>query len=170
LGVLGYVAGTLELVGQLDERGIANATIAVTSAGATHAGVELAMRLLGGPHRVQGLAYLPTNGQGSSWVARLATDAAELLGHARVVEPATVRTDDRAAGPGYGQMSEGRREAIRLAIETEGLLLDPVYTATGMAGLLALVRAGELTRDDTVVFIHTGGLPALFAYAQDHMG
>jgi 1-aminocyclopropane-1-carboxylate deaminase/D-cysteine desulfhydrase-like pyridoxal-dependent ACC family enzyme len=170
LGVLGYVAGTLELVDQLAALGIDEATIAVTSAGATQAGVELAMRLLGGPHRVQGLAYLPTDGQGPAWVARLATQASELLGRSLAVDPVSVRNDDRAAGPAYGRMSEGRREAIRLAIETEALLLDPVYTATGLAGLIALARARELGPDDTVVFIHTGGLPALFAYAADLAG
>jgi len=170
LGVLGYVAGTLELVGQLEALGIGRATIAVTSAGATQAGVELALRLLGGPHRAQGLAYLPTDGQGPTWVARLASDASGLLGRSLVVDPGSVRNDDRAAGPAYGRMSDGRREAIRLAIETEALLLDPVYTATGMAGLISLVRAGQLGRDDTVVFVHTGGLPALFAYAADLAG
>lgn len=170
LGVLGYVAGTLELVGQLAALGIDDATIAVTSAGATQAGVELALRLLGSPHRAQGLAYLPTQGQGPSWVARLATEASGLLGRDLVVDPATVRNDDRAAGPAYGRMSDGRREAMRLAIEAEALLLDPVYTATGLAGLVALARAGELSRDDTVVFVHTGGLPALFAYAADLAG
>ena len=170
LGVLGYVAGTLELVGQLEALGVRAATVAVTSAGATQAGVELALRVLGGPHLVQGLAYLPTDGQGPTWVARLATEASALLGQPLVVDPASVRNDDRAAGPAYGRMSEGRREAMRLAIETEALLLDPVYTATGMAGLIALARAGELGFDDTVVFIHTGGLPALFAYAADLTG
>lgn len=170
LGVLGYVAGALELVGQLDAMAIDGATIAVTSAGATQAGVELALRLLGSPHHVQGLAYLPTEHQGTAWVARLATEAAGLIGTSLDVDPHSVRNDDRAAGPAYGRMSEGRREAIRLAIETEALLLDPVYTATGMAGLVALARAGELGRDDTVVFIHTGGLPALFAYAADLAG
>ncbi|MBX3031021.1 MAG: pyridoxal-phosphate dependent enzyme [Chloroflexi bacterium] len=167
LGVLGYVAGTLELEAQLRALGIERPVVAVTSAGATQAGIELANRLLGEPCRVQGLAYLPTGGQGPTWVATLAGEASGLIGAPLRIDPITVRNDDRAAGPAYGHLSDGRREAMRLAIETEGLLLDPVYTATGMAGLIALVRAGELTPRDTVVFIHTGGLPALFAYAPD---
>jgi len=170
LGVLGYVAGTLELVGQLTSLGIERPVVAVTSAGATQAGIELANRLLGEPVRVAGLSYLPTGGQGPTWVATLSTGASVLLGQLIAVDPGTVWNDDRVAGPGYGQLSDARREAMRLAIETESLLLDPVYTATGMAGLIALVRAGELGPDDTVVFIHTGGLPAMFAYAMDLIG
>ena len=167
LGVLGYVAGTLELAGQLAAMGIERPVVAVTSAGATQAGIELANRLLGEPLRVAGLSYLPTGGQGPTWVATLATAASVMFGQGLAVDPESVWNDDRVAGPGYGQLSDARRATMRLAIETESLLLDPVYTATGMAGLIALVRAGELGPDHTVIFIHTGGLPAMFAYAAD---
>jgi 1-aminocyclopropane-1-carboxylate deaminase/D-cysteine desulfhydrase-like pyridoxal-dependent ACC family enzyme len=167
LGAIGYVAGALELAGQLEAAGLDRPIVAVTSAGATQAGLEVANRLLGEPFRILGLAYLPTGGHGPDWIAQIAISAATLLGHDLPVDPATVVNDDRSTGPGYGVMTAARREAIHLAARLEGLLLDPVYTATGMAGLVSRTRAGLLGRRDTVVFIHTGGLPALFSYGQE---
>jgi L-cysteate sulfo-lyase len=169
LGAIGYVAGTLELVDQLSSLGIERPTVAVTSAGATQAGVEVANRLLGEPLRVLGLAYLPTNGLGPEWVGRIANGAVALLGVDLGIDPSTIENNDQATAPAYGVLTPARREAMTLAANLEGLLLDPVYTATGMAGLIALARAGRFGADDTVVFIHTGGLPALFSYAADIM-
>ena len=70
-------------------------------------------------------------------------------------------------GPAYGAVTPGGWEALRLLATTEGILLDPVYTAKAMAGLIHDAREGRLGRDDTVVFLHTGGLPAVFAYRDD---
>ena len=66
-----------------------------------------------------------------------------------------------------GEPSPESLEALRLCARTDALLLDPVYTSKAMAGLIAAVRSGELTADDTVVFLHTGGLPANFAFRED---
>jgi 1-aminocyclopropane-1-carboxylate deaminase/D-cysteine desulfhydrase-like pyridoxal-dependent ACC family enzyme len=74
-----------------------------------------------------------------------------------------IQVDDQYVGDGYGIPTEASREALRLAAETEGLILDPVYTAKAMAGLIAYVRAGRFTSDQTVLFWHTGGVPGLFA-------
>ena len=71
---------------------------------------------------------------------------------------------DEYVGPGYGQPTDAMIEAIHLVAETEGLLLDPVYSGKGMAGLVALCRNGHFKASDTVVFIHTGGEASLFAY------
>ena len=167
LGAIGYVAGTLELLDQLARLGVERPTVAVTSAGATQAGVEIANRLLGEPLDVLGLAYLPTNGHGAEWVAQIANGGAALLGVDLAIEAKTIENDDGAAGPGYGALTPERREAMTLAARLEGLLLDPVYTATGMACLIGLARSGRFGPADTIVFIHTGGLPALFAYANE---
>ena len=67
---------------------------------------------------------------------------------------------------GYGQMGDDTWEAITLAAQTEGLLLDPVYTGKSLAGLIRLIRAGELKKGQTALFIHTGGTPALFGYQE----
>lgn len=165
LGGLGYVAGALELLDQVRAMSLGRPTIAVTSAGATQAGLEAANRLLGDPFRIVGLAYLPTHGQGPDWVARIATGVTELLGLPRTIGAREVVNVDLAAGPAYGALSDARRAAMALAIAHEGLLLDPVYTATGMANLIAWAATGALDPADPVVFLHTGGLPALFAYA-----
>jgi 1-aminocyclopropane-1-carboxylate deaminase/D-cysteine desulfhydrase-like pyridoxal-dependent ACC family enzyme len=167
LGAMGYVAGGLELAGQLADAGIVRPVVAVTSAGATQAGLEVANRLIGEPFRLQGLAYAPTAGRGAEWVAEIATGAARLLGFDLSPDPTTIANDDSVAGPGYGVLTVERRAAMRLAVDLEGLMLDPVYTATGMAGLIRLAATGVLNNRDTVVFIHTGGLPALFAYGED---
>ena len=80
------------------------------------------------------------------------------VGHDRVL------CDDNYFLPGYGKPSESTIEAIKMTARKEGILLDPVYTGKAMAGLIGKVRAGELTKGDTVVFLHTGGAAALFAY------
>ena len=67
----------------------------------------------------------------------------------------------------YGIPTERSLEALHLAARTEGLILDPVYTSKGMGGLIEHIRSGRIPADATVVFVHTGGLPALFAYAGD---
>ena len=74
-----------------------------------------------------------------------------------------VLLDDAFLGSGYGVPTVAGQTAIEMLARTEGVLADPVYTGKALAGLLALVRGGRFSADDTVVFIHTGGAPALFA-------
>ena len=71
---------------------------------------------------------------------------------------------DEYVGPGYGVLTEGCRQAIHLVARTEGIFLDPVYTGKTMAGLIDHIRRGMIGRDETVLFLHTGGSPGLFAY------
>jgi L-cysteate sulfo-lyase len=91
-------------------------------------------------------------------------DAAALLGAATVWDDRRVEVVDGFAGPAYGVPDAATLEAIRLAARLEALALDPVYSGKGMAGLIGLIRAGRFSRDDIVIWIHTGGLPGLFAY------
>lgn len=167
IGAIGYVAACLELLEQTQSLGLDRPVVAVTSAGATQAGLEVANRLLGEPFRIIGLAYLPTAGAGPGWVAELAAGASDLLGLPLQVDAGSIVNHDDVAGPAYGVLNEERREAMRLTLQTEGLLLDPVYTATGLAGLRHWAGSADHAADDEVIFIHTGGLPALFSYADD---
>ena len=80
-----------------------------------------------------------------------------------------MEVSDAVLAPGYGRLNDGVREAIALAARHEGLLLDPVYTGRAMAGLIDHVRAGRIAPGSRVLFVHTGGQPALFAYA-DSLG
>jgi L-cysteate sulfo-lyase len=88
--------------------------------------------------------------------------AADLVG--QPFDAACVEVVAGHAGPAYGVPHEATVEAIRLAARLEALVLDPVYSGKGLAGLIALIKAGRWTADQDVVFIHTGGAPALFAY------
>ena len=81
--------------------------------------------------------------------------------------PADIVVDDSYIGDAYGIVSDAGREAMMLLARTEGMILDPVYTSKAMAGLIGHARQGTIEKGATVVFVHTGGLPALFAYAQD---
>jgi len=162
-GVMGYVAAALELHEQRRNLELDFSRLFVTSLGVTQAGLELGSRLLGEPYTVVGVAYQPTGGKGSEWVRRLIDGGAQLLGCD--LEPGRdVVSDDGSAGCAYGSPTPESREASRIAVRSDGLLLDPVYTAKGFAALLRWIREGRVRRGETVLFLHTGGLPALFAY------
>jgi 1-aminocyclopropane-1-carboxylate deaminase/D-cysteine desulfhydrase-like pyridoxal-dependent ACC family enzyme len=161
LGVLGYVSGALELQRQAKRLDLRFSTVFLTSLGATHAGLELGARILGAAHDVVGVAYQPTTAEeAESTVTGLAEAAARLLG---TRAPAlSVQTDVAEAGDGYGLTTAASRRALVLAAAQDALLLDPSYTAKGFAAMLRQLEAGDVPGDDPVLFVHTGGLPALF--------
>ncbi|MFW6124773.1 MAG: D-cysteine desulfhydrase [Pirellulales bacterium] len=166
VGALGYVAATRELLEQADRQGLQIDTIVVTTGSCTtHAGILVALHALGRSEKVIGMSiYYPAQ-RAAQVVREKARETAELLGvpHAGL-EDRVVVTDDYL-GPGYGEPTDAMVDAVRLTARREGLLLDPVYTGRAMSGLLDLVRAGRFGDTDNVVFWHTGGTPALFAYA-----
>ena len=96
-------------------------------------------------------------------VSALASDTSEKLGHRIDFTPQDVMATDKYCRAGYGVLTDAEREAVRLFARCEGLLLDPVYTGRAAAGLIDLIRKGFFKRDETVLFWHTGGQPALFA-------
>ena len=98
--------------------------------------------------------------------ARIANEAAALLHAGVVIRSQELVTNQQHIGEGYGIPTREGLEAIHLLAEHEGILLDPVYTAKAMAALIADVRAGVVSPAETVVFLHTGGVPALFAHAE----
>jgi 1-aminocyclopropane-1-carboxylate deaminase/D-cysteine desulfhydrase-like pyridoxal-dependent ACC family enzyme len=150
---------------QCEAAGIAPTCIWTAAAGPTQSGLVLGSKALGWDVHVSGIA--PIAWAGASMAARTAESAdlaARVLGLGVTVSEAEIDTDDRFIGPGYARPSEAGLEAMRLVARTEGLLLDPVYTGKAMAALMAAIRERRLTSADTVVFVHTGGLPAVFAY------
>jgi 1-aminocyclopropane-1-carboxylate deaminase/D-cysteine desulfhydrase-like pyridoxal-dependent ACC family enzyme len=162
---LGYVAAVPELRAQCDAVGIAPSHIWAAAAGPTQSGLILGSKAIGWDVAIEGIA--PIAWAGASMAARTAESAnlaAGVLGLGVLVTDAEVVTDDRFIGPGYARPSADGLAAMRLVARTEGLLLDPVYTGKAMAALIAAVREGRLGSNDTVVFLHTGGLPAVFAY------
>lgn len=164
VGGLGYAAAALELVEQCHARDLNFDHVVVASgSGGTHAGLLAGLHACAVPTPVTGMCVRRDAAAQQARIAALVQRICALLGHAPPPE-SVVRTDDGPLGPGYGTLTDPVREAIRLTAETEGLLLDPVYTGRTMAGLIAMVRRHELQQGQRVLLIHTGGAPALFAY------
>lgn len=165
-GSLGYVRAALELVNQAAERDLRlDAVIAPASSGGTLAGLLVGMQALNHSARVIGIDVEADATTTRRTVAGLAASTAYELG---VTPPAAERLhiEGAYAGPAYGIPTEATLAAARRGARTEGLVLDPVYSAKAMAGLLDLVETGTLTGSETAVFLHTGGLPGLFAYPE----
>jgi len=100
-------------------------------------------------------------------VADIATAAAASLDLRFTVSPEEIIVFDKYVGEGYGVLTQDAAEAIALSARQEGLMLDPVYTGKAMAGLLDLLRQGYFGKQDSVMFLHTGGTPALFVYRDE---
>jgi len=166
VGASAYVQAMDELVRQELERGLhIDHVVLASGSGGTQAGLVAGARALNFRGRISGISVSrPAEALGQT-VLHLARLTAESLGLRVDIDAGSVQVNDRYLGGGYGVMGEGEREAIRLVARTEGLLLDPVYTGRAMAGLIDMVRRGEFSRGETVLFWHTGGTPALFAYA-----
>ena len=168
LGVLGYVAGALELEGQLKAAGERPERLYVACGSrGTAAGLVLGARLAGASYVVHGVAVSGGDPASTGFAVEIANGAAELLGSDVRLTTGDFATDQSQIGPGYGRSTRGSVEAIELLARSEGILLDPVYTAKAMAGLVADVRDGAVDPAATVVFLHTGGQPALFAHAAE---
>lgn len=166
VGALGYAAAARELMQQCDEAGVAFETIVVTSSsGGTQAGLMLARAAGWLDAPVLGVSVDRDAGSLADRVhaiAGAAADRYELPAPAR----SDVQTTDDYVGAGYARMTPATREAILLLAQSEGILTDPVYTGKALSGLIALLRDGYWSRGDDVLFWHTGGVPALFAYTE----
>jgi D-cysteine desulfhydrase/L-cysteate sulfo-lyase len=163
LGALGYVRAAAELLEQMREMELAFDEIAIASgSGQTHAGMLFGLRALACPVRVTGVCV--RRGRATQ-VERINTHCqrlAETLEMPGPVEERDVILVDDFLAPGYGQLNPPAIEAIKLTARSEGILLDPVYTAKGMAG--AIHRARSLRPEQKILFVHTGGVPAIFGY------
>ena len=166
VGALGYVNCALELVGQLNELGRrCDQLLHGTGSAGTQAGLVAGLRVLNSPIKVLGIGVRVPKEPQEANVFKLAAATAEKIG-----VPGAVRREDVVAncdyvGDGYGIPATSTIEAIRMLAELEGILLDPVYSGKGMAGLIDLVRKGHFKPTDRIIFLHTGGSAALFGYA-----
>jgi D-cysteine desulfhydrase family pyridoxal phosphate-dependent enzyme len=164
VGATGYVAAMEELVEQLRERGErVDYVVFPTSSGGTQAGLVVGARALGFEGQILGISVDHPAGLLRQRLAPLANDtAAHLKLDLKFAADDFVVNGDYTGG-GYGVMGNLERNAIRTLAKTESLLLDPVYTGRAFGGLLDLIEKGAFGRDETVLFWHTGGTPALFA-------
>jgi D-cysteine desulfhydrase family pyridoxal phosphate-dependent enzyme len=167
LGTAGYVACALELETQGIAQGLQiDHLICATGACGTQAGLWLGAAWLQAHYRIWGITVSRPRAECLARVQNLATAAAELLEITPPASEAPIVLDEYL-GPGYGIATPECIEAIRLVARAEGIFLDPVYTGKAMAGLVDLIRRGEIGRAETVVFLHTGGVPGLFAHASE---
>ncbi|MBI3911437.1 MAG: D-cysteine desulfhydrase family protein [Armatimonadetes bacterium] len=167
LGAVAYLAALLELHEQMTEQGLTPHAVYVCSAGPTLAGLALGARLLGDPYRVVAIAPIRWPDDARAQIAGAVAAAAAELGVAADLLPEDLHCHEEYVGPAYGVLTPEARAAIELTARTEGILLDPVYTGKAMAGMIDHVRRGVVPPGATLVFIHTGGTPALFAYADE---
>lgn len=168
LAALGYVWASAELYEQFEQVGIDSPTlICSTGSGTTQAGLLLGAELMGADFDIVGVSVQQPTEMMIPRVVKKTQDAAELLGVESALAPEQVVVDDRWIGPAYGVPTPACLEAMKLAARTEGIVVDPVYSGKGLSGLIGWVREGRFAPSDDVVFIHTGGTPAIFAMTQE---
>jgi len=163
----GLFRGTLELIEQLAAENLQPDYLYVCSAGATMCGIALAARALGKAWPIQAIAPLRWEFDVPQMFVEVTGALAGEIGlDLRLTKDDLHFTEDYV-GPAYGCLTAEARAAIQLVARTEGILLDPSYTGKAMAGLIDHVRRGLVAPGSKVVFVHTGGTPALFAYAEE---
>lgn len=164
LGALGYVACAQELMGQLFDASLAIDHIVCASGSAgTHAGLLAGLAWLNANIPVTGVNVRRKRSDQEAMVRLLARDVSDLLEILPPKNRDVVCLDDWV-GPGYSLPSPEMVEAVRMTASLEGVLLDPVYTGKAMAGLIGLARQGRWRKSEKVLFLHTGGSPALYVY------
>ena len=171
VGTAGYAMAMLELMAQLEVRGFQlDRVVFPSGSGGTQAGLMVGAKALGFAGQIEGISVSKTKEALKPRLEELVAGTTASLGlDLSFVSQDFIIHDDYLGG-GYARMGPPEREAIRLAARTEGLLVDPVYTGRALAGLIDLIRRGVFSRDETVLFWHTGGAPALFAYADELLG
>ncbi|NPV86094.1 MAG: D-cysteine desulfhydrase family protein [Anaerolineae bacterium] len=166
VGAVGFVAAMEELASQIEEQKLRIDRIVLGSSSAgTQAGMCVGAKALGIPAQIAAIAIDSTQAELQEEVAQIANATIARLGIEMTFSPQEVVVFDGYLGGGYSIMGEPEREAITLLARHEGILLDPVYTGRAMAGLIDLIRKGEFGSSETILFWHTGGAAALYAYA-----
>ncbi len=163
LGAAAYALAVEELLAQTDVK--FDRILFASSSGGTQAGLVAGAHMAGYEGEVLGISIDEELRSLQELVAGIATDTARLLGMPRIWNPEEIRATAEYLGAGYGVMGNPEREAIEMFARIEGILLDPVYTGRAAAGMLDLIRRGLIGRDESILFWHTGGIPALWAYA-----
>lgn len=164
VGALGYVRCVMELVEQLDEIEIKPRRLYFpTGSQGTQAGLAAGVLLLDAPFEVRGVAVEATTAELSAEAVPLTNGTLALLGSHRQLSASDISIDDGHVGAGYAVPTEEGMAAIAMLARTEAIILDPVYTAKAMAGLIADIQTRDFGPDDSVVFLHTGGGPSIFA-------
>ncbi len=164
LGAMGYAACAAEIMAQSSDTGVAfDHLVCASGSGGTHAGLVAGMASIGSLP-VTGISVRAQREAQEAKLHALANDIAAKLGMKDTVPREAFTVFDDYVGPGYSLPTAGMVEAVRLFARLEGVLLDPVYTGKAAAGLIDLVQQEHFKRGEKVLFLHTGGSPALYAY------
>lgn len=167
LGAAAYVLAMDEFARQCVQQELCvDHIIFASSSGGTQAGMVVGARATNFRGKILGISVDKPSEPLRQTILDLAQLTAAYLGLRFALDLEDIHVNDAYLGGGYGVMGDAEREAIQLVGRTEGLLLDPVYTGRAMAGLIDMLKKGEISRNATVLFWHTGGTPALFSYAE----
>ncbi len=167
VGAVGCVTAMQELLDQAKALNVNfDAIVFATSTGGTQAGLVVGARRAGYTGRILGISVDHRAAELTPMLIEIANATANRIDLAVTFSANDFEVNDRYLGAGYAVMGDPEREAIRLTAQTEGLLVDPVYTGRAMAGLFDLIRRREFRLDQNVLFWHTGGTAALFAYSK----
>ena len=168
IGTTGWVNAADEIWQQLQAQNIdANYLVVTNGSSGTQSGLELGVKYLKVPLKVIGISIFNKAANAINEVVNMANETAKFLNLDLTFTPDEITIYDDYIGEGYGIITDGCIQAIRLVAQTEGIFLDPVYTGKAMAGFIDLIHKGKFTAKDTIVFIHSGGIPALFAYDKE---
>ena len=166
IGATGYVLAMAELLEQLEAQRLhIDFIVVASSSGGTQAGMVLGKKIYGHRANILGISIDRPADELQTHVAALATATATHLGLGTLSVSDLIDVNDDYVGEGYAVVGEAEREAVQMTAQFEGILLDPVYTGRAMAGLIDLIRWGAFTRQQKVLFWHTGGAAALPAFA-----
>lgn len=164
-GALGYVNCAFEMLSQFNDRNLKiDHIVHATGSAGTQAGLVTGLKAMNANIPLLGIGVRAPRAKQEENVFNLATATAEKLGCPGVVKREDVVANTDYVGEGYGIPTDSGLEAIALFAELEAILLDPVYSAKGAAGFIDLIRQGKFSKDERVVFVHTGGSAALFGY------
>jgi len=168
LGALGYVACAEEILAQSFEQSLPiDHVVCASGSGGTHAGLVAGFFGNQSGIPVTGISVRADKASQEDKVHALANEVSQLAGGTQAIPAAEIQVEDGFVGPGYSLSSPEMIAAVQLFARTDGILLDPVYTGKAAAGLIALATEGKFTRDSNVLFIHTGGSPAIYAYLEE---
>jgi 1-aminocyclopropane-1-carboxylate deaminase/D-cysteine desulfhydrase-like pyridoxal-dependent ACC family enzyme len=169
LAAVSYALCLAEIVEQMRARKLEPAAVYISSSGATGSGMVLGRLLLGLSYPVRSICPIRWPWKASEDMAEVVNQALQLLGLPHRAQAKDIEASEEYIGAGYGMLTPGGWEAIDLLARTEGILLDPVYTSKAMAALIDDIRKQRLRPGQNVVFVHTGGTPAVFAYRDELM-
>ena len=167
LAGISYVNAMAEIDLQMKEQNFMADHLFVTAANMTQAGCELGAKILNWPTRIQGISPVYWEMDIKKDIARICNDGAKMLDINLDFSHDLINHDNNYVGEKYGATTEEGIKAMKLLANKEGIILDPVYTSKGFAALIDYVRKGIIKKGENVIFIFTGGSPAVFAYNEE---